>query len=607
MATQMRVVAETPAFDYWDFDKNKGLDPRTASASSKINVWWICALGHSWNQAIYAKVKAKSCPFCINQRVWPGFNDLATTHPALAKQWNQAKNGPVYPRDVIAGTRKSFWWTCDQGHEWLASLGSRTAGTGCPICSGRQVNPGANDVLTVRPLIVQEWNFGLNGDQHPESTNAGSNRPVWWTCSLGHDWQAPPKSRCYGKKTNCPFCANQKLLVGFNDFATRFPDYTKDWDLEKNNGLRPTDITYGSPRPIWITCSNGHSWKTTASSIKAGRSCPVCVNQKVLPGVNDLATTNPSLALEFHTTLNTFSPEEITAGSNKKIWWICNSSHFWAASPAQRSKLKGTGCPFCSNREVLPGFNDLANTRPDLLVLWDKEANGSLTPERVVAGTARRIHWVCSNGHKFTQTGDKVSRGIGCPVCSNYEVRRGVNDLATTHPELELEWDYQANKGVSPENVSAGSHRKIYWRCLEGHSWSASLANRAGGTGCPSCAKSGFRSDGQAILYFIENPDLKARKIGITSWNAKRLARFNGKGWKTIKTWEFDFGRDAKFVEKTIFNWIREVMGLGVALGAEDVGRMGGWTETFHFGRVSNNEVILEIENILDSHELSDW
>jgi hypothetical protein len=85
------------------------------------------------------------------------------------------------------------------------------------------------------------------------------------------------------------------------------------------------------------------------------------------------------------------------------------------------------------------------------------------------------------------------------------------------------------------------------------------------------------------------------------------LARFNGKGWKTIKTWEFDFGRDAKFVEKTIFNWIREVMGLGVALGAEDVGRMGGWTETFHFGRVSNNEVILEIEYILDSHELSDW
>ncbi|UQT48905.1 zinc-ribbon domain-containing protein [Flavonifractor plautii] len=40
------------------------------------------------------------------------------------------------PGDLTAGTRRKVWWRCDKGHEWQASVLSRTSlGNGCPVCA----------------------------------------------------------------------------------------------------------------------------------------------------------------------------------------------------------------------------------------------------------------------------------------------------------------------------------------------------------------------------------------------------------------------------------------------------------------------------------------
>lgn len=67
------------------------------------------------------------------------------------------------------------------------------------------------------------------------------------------------------------------------------------------------------------------------------------------------------------------------------------------------------------------------------------------------------------------------------------EVITGVNDLATTHPDLVKEWDYEKND-LKPTDVTAGSAKKVWWKCQNGHSWQASVVNRAKGTGCPFCS-----------------------------------------------------------------------------------------------------------------------
>lgn len=64
----------------------------------------------------------------------------------------------------------------------------------------------------------------------------------------------------------------------------------------------------------------------------------------------------------------------------------------------------------------------------------------------------------------------------------------GKNDLASNYPNLEKEWDYERNAGVTPENVAAKSNRKVWWMCNKGHHWRATPLGRSTGAGCPICA-----------------------------------------------------------------------------------------------------------------------
>lgn len=57
-------------------------------------------------------------------------------------------------------------------------------------------------------------------------------------------------------------------------------------------------------------------------------------------------------------------------------------------------------------------------------------------------------------------------------------------------PELVGEWDQEANKDLTPDNVSYGSGKKIKWRCRKcGNLFEASPRNRIlNSTNCPFCS-----------------------------------------------------------------------------------------------------------------------
>ena len=54
--------------------------------------------------------------------------------------------------------------------------------------------------------------------------------------------------------------------------------------------------------------------------------------------------------------------------------------------------------------------------------------------------------------------------------------------MATTHPELAKEAD-----GWDPKSVTAGTNKKLLWKCKKGHSWIAPGSRRTIGSGCPVC------------------------------------------------------------------------------------------------------------------------
>jgi len=126
----------------------------------------------------------------------------------------------------------------------------------------------------------------------------GSNTTVWWRCSLGHGWKTSPKNRNNG--TGCPYCANKKVMVGYNDLKTLFPEIAESWDYEKNGSLTPEMVMPYSGKKVWWKCEKNHSWRSYISNRTLHkRGCPYCAGQRTIPGENDLATLNPELCLEW--------------------------------------------------------------------------------------------------------------------------------------------------------------------------------------------------------------------------------------------------------------------------------------------------------------------
>ena len=83
----------------WDFEKNiSDLTPDKITVGSNRIVWWRCAKGHSWKDAVVKRTHGKPCPYCTNRRVLIGYNDLATLYPKLANEWDYSNNVGV---DII--------------------------------------------------------------------------------------------------------------------------------------------------------------------------------------------------------------------------------------------------------------------------------------------------------------------------------------------------------------------------------------------------------------------------------------------------------------------------------------------------------------------------
>ncbi|MBQ6550064.1 MAG: zinc-ribbon domain-containing protein [Lachnospiraceae bacterium] len=343
----------------------------------------------------------------------------------LLAEWLPEKNEPLTPWTVTPGSHRQVWWKCSMGHEWTASIANRMSGNGCPVCAGKKVIPGVNDLRTLAPKIAAEWHPEKNGSLTPDQVRPMSNRQICWRCGKGHEWRASVAARVRNSE-DCPVCANKTILAGVNDLATTHPGLAKEWHPVKNGTLTPEMVGSGSSRRVWWRCNKGHEWHAGISARSAGgNGCPVCAGKTVNPGENDLATLMPQLAAQWHPTRNgTLTPGEVRPQSNRRVWWQCDKGHEWQAMINARSQ-SGSGCPYCSNRSVLAGFNDLATVEPKIAAQWAEDLNGSLTPEMVTYGSKKRVWWRCPAGHVWQAT--VYSRAgtmrSGCPVCAGKRAR----------------------------------------------------------------------------------------------------------------------------------------------------------------------------------------
>ena len=134
---------------------------------------------------------------------------------------------------------------------------------------------------------------------------------------------------------------------------------------------------------------------------------------------NNLAEARPDLLLEWDYDKNgAVNPSFVSQHSNKKFWWICykcKSSYQMMVN--NRTGYKKSGCPYCSNKLIEIGKNDLFSTDPELIDEWDYNKN-DIDPTSIKRGSHKEIWWCCKNGHSWrTKVYVRTIMGCGCPKC----------------------------------------------------------------------------------------------------------------------------------------------------------------------------------------------
>ena len=216
-----------------------------------------------------------------------------------------------------------------------------------------------------------------------------------------------------------------------DDFNSRrldilYPHIAAEWDNEKNNGLRPSDVTIGSAKKVWWHCEKSHLWKASVRDrLKRHSTCPYCSGRKVLEGFNDLTTVRPDIASQWCYPLNgDLTPAMVTYGSGRKVWWECEHGHTWEATINSRTGM-GSGCPYCAGKKPIAGYNDLKTLYPDIANEWNDSLNGELKPDMVSYGSNKCVWWECPEGHVWKAlVSSRTNGGTGCPICAGLMRRK---------------------------------------------------------------------------------------------------------------------------------------------------------------------------------------
>ena len=155
------------------------------------------------------------------ERVRP-WQSLAARSPQLVEELHPAANPGLDPAKVAWAANRRVSWRCSTcGHEWVAVISSRTAGSGCPQCARRKGAAAASatkrqvarsrSLAVLRPDLLDLWDPSLNGDIDPLTIAARSSQHVWWRCpACARAWRASVNNRARATHLLCPTCARRR-------------------------------------------------------------------------------------------------------------------------------------------------------------------------------------------------------------------------------------------------------------------------------------------------------------------------------------------------------------------------------------------------------------
>lgn len=342
------IAAHPELLSQWSRELNTALSPEDVAAGSGKKVWWRCDYAdhhggpeHVWQQSPNARLRKSSdgsvritqCPFCVNRRLLPGFNDLGTKNPALAAELADDLNEGLTAADLFASSNTSVQWRCSScSYVWASTVNNRDRGQGCPRCAGKVVTPGADDLATLHPRIASEWAIDRN-DRAISEISASSHYMAWWHCPADdrHIYQMQVAKRT-ARGFQCSVCAGRQVLSGVNDLATLDPEKAALWDGQSND-RGAHEVSVASDYRAWWRCDRcDRSWQ---GRVYADARCPRCdkfssqgqndieeIVRKLVPDY-EVCSSVRSVLHDGRAELDIYIPELKIAVEFNGIYWHC--------------------------------------------------------------------------------------------------------------------------------------------------------------------------------------------------------------------------------------------------------------------------------------------
>ena len=344
------VIDNKELMDLWDVEKNNesGISPDTLKEYSHQSAWWRCQNGHTYQMVIYSKREGRDCPYCTNRKVLEGYNDILTTHPEIAKQWDYDSNGDLLPTMISHGSDRIVFWVCEYGHKWQQRVAARTRGSACPVCNMENscslkelkvfyyikkyfkdtvLCYSNNDVgLTEIDIYIPSLRIGIEYDGqawHKDTCRDKSKDNICQELNIKLFRIREPE--CPKYTSSCVFMhldnlddvALSTIIINIletlgikhphvdfdkdmreitelmfykrkdNSLAEKYPNIAEEWHKTKNGHLTPHNVYYGSVKQVWWACSVcGHEWATTVNGrTNNGRGCPNCAKKRKMRAI----------------------------------------------------------------------------------------------------------------------------------------------------------------------------------------------------------------------------------------------------------------------------------------------------------------------------------
>ena len=391
---------------------------------SNIVATWKCMKCNGEYECSVVKRHQEGCPYCSDKQMLKEYNTLQETHPYLEKFWDKSNDKSI--SEYWHKSSECINWKCPccniQFQCSPVEMISRTNLENsnfetCPNNCDWNTLIFNNDIFYNSPRLRKEWSKKNNISVHLTLSHIETKK-YWWNCSIcqGEYLCSIPIRR--EVIDSCPYCNDEQPLKGYNTLSDIHPELSSYWSNKNIQQLDEITLSEAKNKKcIWLCdcCNLEFNEKlsivldkfSNISNKELKKICPYC-NKKIPKPEESLGYKKPFLKSEWLENING-DIYNVFSNSNDIIEWICRKCHRNYKAKISNRAEDDKCCPYCSNRKLIKGINDLATTHPHLIKEWSSLNDRQLSC--LTNKSSYKAWWncsVCSNtyqqvvSHKFT-------------------------------------------------------------------------------------------------------------------------------------------------------------------------------------------------------------